>query len=99
MEWFPTLSVLGLIVALPLPSSVCGEPRLVAPSLNWTLPVGTSLLPVVVLATVAVKVTLWPKLEGFGVELTVVLVLAAATVWAKFAEVLPVKLTAPAVSG
>jgi len=52
--------------------------RTVAPSLNWTVPVGvaTVVLPV----TVAVKVTDCPKTDGFADEATLVVVLACVTV-------------------
>jgi hypothetical protein len=45
---------------------------LVAPSKNVTVPVG---VPEAV-ATVAVKVTLWPNVDGFKDEVTVVVVVA-----------------------
>jgi len=48
------------------------DPILVAPSKNVTVPVG---VPNVV-DTVAVKVTLWPNVEGFNDEVTVVVVVA-----------------------
>ncbi len=48
------------------------DPILVAPSKNVTVPVG---VPEVVVM-VAVKVTLWPNVEGFKDEVTVVVVVA-----------------------
>ncbi len=54
-----------------LPLSV-PDPILVAPSKNVTVPVG---VPDVV-AIVAVKVTLWPNVEGFKDDVTVVVVVA-----------------------
>jgi hypothetical protein len=42
------------------------------PSRNLTVPVGVG--PPATAATVAVKVTGWPKKEGFGEELTIVTV-------------------------
>jgi len=46
-------------------------------------------------ATVAVKVTDWPKTDVLADELTVVLVLALFTVSVKFAEVLVLKFVSP----
>ena len=51
-------------------STVTFDARTVDPSLKVTVPTGTPALEVVV----DVKVTDWPKVEGFGAELTVVLV-------------------------
>ena len=48
------------------------DPMFVVPSKNVTVPVG---VPEAV-DTVAVKVTLWPKVEGFKDEVTVVVVVA-----------------------
>src|SRR5882762_6174402 len=65
----PPESVEVAKVALPLVSSV-PVPRFVPPSLNVTVPVG---VPVpLVCATVAVKVTEFPYVEGGGVESVVV---------------------------
>ena len=50
-------------VACPLASSATAAPRLVAPSVNATVPVVTGLAPLV---TVAVNVTLSPKIDGFS---------------------------------
>src|SRR5690349_10762478 len=52
-------------------------PITVAPSRKFTVPVGfaTVVLPV----TVAVKVTLWPKTEGFADDARVVVVVAFVT--------------------
>jgi hypothetical protein len=58
-----------LKVAAPLPLSV-PVPRVVAPSLKVTVPVGVPALH----ATVAVKVTAWPTGDGVSDELTVVVV-------------------------
>ncbi len=73
----------------------------VAPSLNVTVPVGTPAAEV----TVALRVTACPVVEGFGVEVRLVEVAAAAgafTIWVTTAEVLAAKVALPpyaAVSG
>ena len=65
-------------------------PRVVAPSVNVTVPVGVPLAP----ATVAVKVTGWPKVEGLSDETRVVVFavvpgpLPALTTWVTTLEVL-----------
>ena len=64
--WLPTDSVAVLKVAVP-PDSV-PLPILVEPSWKVTVPLGVP-APGLTAATVAVKVTLWPKTDGFGVEL------------------------------
>lgn len=61
-------------------------PRLVAPSLNVTVPVGV-LIGVAV--TVAVNVTCCPEVIEFGLAVTEVLVAALFTVCVKTADVLP----------
>src|SRR5205823_2240067 len=70
-EWMPTASVEVVRVAVALVFKVMA-PRVTAPSLNSTEPVGggTPAIPV----TVAVRVTSWPKTEGFGLETRVVVV-------------------------
>jgi len=65
-----------------------------APSLNVTVPVGTPAPEV----TVELSVTVWPTVEGLGVELRLVEVAAAAgafTTWVTIAEVLAAKLPSP----
>ena len=70
--------------------------QLWVPSLTVTVPVGDP-LPGALAATVNVKLTACPTAEGLGVwSVIVVVVLAAFTVWATPAEVLPVKLAVPA---
>ena len=59
--------------------------------MKMTVPVGVP-LPGAVGLTVAVKVTDWPKTEGFADETTVVVVPSCVTVWLSTAEGLPVKL-------
>src|SRR5207244_12635820 len=64
--------------ALPLTSVTV--PSAVAPSLNVTVPVGTPAPEV----TVELSVTVWPTVEGFGVDVRLVDVAAAAgalTTW------------------
>src|SRR5436853_6364570 len=64
--------------ALPLTSVT--TPSVVAPSRNVTAPVGTPAPDV----TVELSVTVWPTIEGFGVEVRLVDVAAAAgalTTW------------------
>src|SRR5260370_42541894 len=89
-----TLSVEVVKVAvatLPLPLSV-PVARVVEPSVNVTVPDGV-LEPVPV--TVAVKVTVWPKTDGFDEALTAVLLLLPLTVCVIAAEVLVAKLVSP----
>jgi hypothetical protein len=57
-----------------------------------TVPLGT--LPNVAF-TVAVKVTVWPNTDGFGVEVNMVVVGALLTVCATAAEVLAISVTLP----
>ena len=73
MLWLPDVNVEVVKLALP-PASVTGVPRLVAPSLNCTVPVGEA--PV----TVAVKVTAWPDRLGLSEEVSDVVVEAELTV-------------------
>ena len=58
-------------VATPLLFKVIGEPRSAPPSLNCTVPVGVPAPE----ATIAVKVTLWPKSDGFSDDDTAVVTL------------------------
>ena len=68
----PTARAESWIVAWPL-VKLTGEPKFVPSTRNCTVP-PLSNVPELG-ATVAVKVTAWPKAEGFGEELTVVVVL------------------------
>src|SRR5437763_763590 len=70
MECDPKLRLFVLTVAEPL-ARVCGLPIWVAPSKNVTVPVGVP-TPVPE-ATVAVKITVWPKTEVGDDDVTVVL--------------------------
>jgi hypothetical protein len=78
IECDPTLKEDVANVACPDPSSV-PVPRVVAPSLNVTIPVGVP-LPGEFTVTVAVNVTNWLNAEGFAPELTAVVVFALLTV-------------------
>jgi hypothetical protein len=71
----------------------CAAPRLLAPSLNCTVPVGVP-APVEVGLMVAVKVTDCPKMDGLSEEVTAVVVEALFTVWEVVAE-LVLKLPSP----
>ena len=74
MVWLPTASAVVLNEAWPEPSTVTFDAQTVDPSVKVTVPTGTPPLEVVV----EVKVTGWPKTEGFGEELAVVAVVVAA---------------------
>src|SRR6266704_5010 len=75
MECAPTAREAVVSVAMPEESSV-PVPRLVAPSRNVTVPVG---MPTGEL-TVAVKVTGWPKVDGFAEDTRAVVVAGLITV-------------------
>jgi hypothetical protein len=91
--WLPTCRLLtGALVATP-PVKLTGLPRLLPSITNWTVPVGVP-LPAAPTVTVAAKVMLWPKTEGFVAVLTTVLVVALATVWVR-EPVLPAKMVSP----
>ena len=62
MEWLFNVNADVVYVAVPLLN--VPVPSVVVPSLNVTVPVGVPPL----LVTVAVKVTDWPKVEGFVPE-------------------------------
>ena len=76
MGWVPGVSDEVENVATPLLSIAWADPMFAPLSLNCTVPV----LPLTPDETVAVKVTLSPELEGFGEEVTPVVVLALLTV-------------------
>ena len=94
IECDATLRALVLKVAWPALS--VPVPKVAAPSLKVTVPVGVP-LPGAEALTVAVKVTDWPETEGLAEEATVVVVLAALMVWVRGAPVLslPLKLVSP----
>ena len=68
--------------------------RFLVPSLNVTLPVGTA-VPGELATTVAVKVTVWPRLDGLSEEVTELVVASLFTVCVKAEEVLALKLESP----
>jgi hypothetical protein len=70
IECEPTVNADVLKVAEP--ELKVPVPKVVVPSLKVTVPVGVLLPDVGV--TVAVKVTLWPKTEGFAEDTTAVVV-------------------------
>jgi hypothetical protein len=80
-------------VAMPL-VSVWGEPSAVVPLKNWTVPVGVP-APGLAAATVAVKVTDWPRTGESGVNVTVVVLNACVTVTVTAGEMLDVKVLSP----
>jgi hypothetical protein len=87
------VAVAGL-VADPA-ARVTGEPKLVPSIANWMDPVGVP-VPGATVATVAVKVTDWPKVEGFCDEPTAVVVDARLTTCPPVrVPRLEVKLTSP----
>jgi len=95
IAWDPTESVVvAPLVAVP-PLTETTEPKFTPSIRNWTVPV----LTVAVLGdsglTVAVKVTDWPKTDGFAEELTDVVVEAWFTVCVSADDVLPLKALSP----
>jgi len=97
IECEPMASADVLNVAVVTPFVVltfCAVPRLLAPSLNCTVPVGVP-DPGAVTLIVAVKVTDWPDKEGFTEDATAVVVEALFTVSLKLADVLVLKLPSP----
>ena len=66
------------------------------PSRNITVPVGTLVPGLTRLTTVAVNLSVCPKLDVFADEVIVVHVLAATTVCGNVAEGLPAKFAVPA---
>ena len=68
-------------------------PSVAVPSLKVTVPLG---FPPKAGVIVAVKVTVCPLFDGFGVDVSVVVVLAWFTFWLTTADVLGVKSTSPA---
>ena len=81
MPWVPTASADVVNVACPKASMATGAPRSVPPSVNVTVPVvaGPPFAGPLVMVTVAVNVTVWPKVEGFGDDVSVVALSAFAT--------------------
>ena len=91
--WLPTAS--DEVASVALPELKLAVPSVAAPSRNVTVPVGVPVAGATAL-TVAVKVTNWPKRDGFNDEVTVVELKALATVWVMAEEVLLLKLVSPA---
>src|SRR5438034_8550146 len=75
MVCVPTVKDEVVKVATPPAFKATGAPRFVPLSLNCAVPIGVPAPEV----TVAVKVTLWPKLDGFNEASSAVAVLAFAT--------------------
>jgi hypothetical protein len=92
MAWLP--SARALVLKLALPPLNATSPRVLAPSLNVTVPVGVP-EPGAAALTVAVNVTVCPKTDGLAEETTVVLLPSLLTVWKRVADVLPAKFVSP----
>ena len=75
MLWTPADNAVVAKVACPEPFNT-PDPKVIAPSLNVTVPVGVPDPADGV--TVAVNVTVWPQIEGFSEEVSVVEVAAFA---------------------
>ena len=82
-----------LNVAVPVTSRV-PVPSVVLPTLKLTVPVGVPPFNEVTV-TIAVNVTSWPTLDGFGAELSKVAVVPLSTVCVSVADVLPAYCTSP----
>jgi hypothetical protein len=91
-ELFPAGRVTVASVATPL--VIVLVPSAVEPFMKVTVPVG-EVDPAVVGETVAVKVTLCPKIEVVGAAVSAVVVVAAATVTATTGDVLDVNVLSP----
>ena len=68
-----------LIVNVALPADNVPVPRVTVPSRNVTVPDGL-LAPGATTVTVAVKVTDWPKTDGFTEDATLTVLLSLLTV-------------------
>ena len=90
----PTENELTTKVALPV-VSIAAVPSAMVPSVNVTTPVGSAEV-VPVAATVAVRVTLWPKTLGFGLAARVVALGALLTTCETPLDVEVKKLLSPA---
>lgn len=90
MVCVPEARLLRLRVALPEVLSVC-VPSEVEPSKKVTEPLGVP-APGAFAVMVAVKVTLWPKADGFSEDVTADVVESLLTTCDSGADVLPVKL-------
>ena len=83
------------LVKVALPPDRLAVPRVDAPSRKVTVPVGVPAAGATAV-TVAVKVTAWPKSDGFTELVTVVVLLPLLTVWVIAVEMLELKLASPA---
>jgi hypothetical protein len=88
--WLPAESVAVDIDAVP--DAKLAVPRVVAESRNVTVPVG---VPVNCGVTVAVKVIVWPKIDGFKELATALELVALFTVWVIAADTPLLKLLSP----
>jgi hypothetical protein len=82
------------VVSVALPPANVAEPSGVAPSFRVTVPVGVP-LPGAFTVTLMVNVTVWPKFDGLGEEVRVVVVDALLTFCVNVGVVLVAKLTFP----
>jgi hypothetical protein len=95
MVWDPTERVVvAPLVAVP-PLTKTAEPKFTPSMTNWTVPVLTVAVLGATPLTAAVKVTDWPKTDGFAGELTDVVVEAWFTVCVNVDDVLPLKALSP----
>ena len=83
------------VVKVALPPDRLAVAKVAAPSRKVTVPVGVPTAGATAL-TMAVKVTAWPKSDGFTELVTVVVLLPLLTVWVIAVEVLLAKLLSPA---
>jgi hypothetical protein len=91
MVWLPTVRADVLNDAWPEPFTVTFDAQTVVPSVKVTFPAGVPAPEVVD----EVKVTDWPKVEGFGVELAVVAVAIAAAGFTNCDAALPLLFDQP----
>jgi hypothetical protein len=77
-----------------LPEDKDFEDSVLVPSLKVTVPVGTA-VPGALATTVAVKVTVWPWVDGLSEEVTELVVESLFTVWVRVDEALVLKLELP----
>ena len=79
---------------MALPEDKDFEDSVLVPSLKVTVPVGTA-VPGALAPTVAVKVTVWPWVDGLSEEVTELVVESLFTVWVRVDEALVLKLELP----
>src|SRR5437867_2951274 len=92
IEWLPTVRAVVANVAVPLVS--VAVPSVLLPSRKVRVPVGVP-APGATAATVAVKVTDWPRPDGLSEEVTAVVLLAWLIVCVKVADVRGLKVVSP----